>query len=80
MFVTLLEVSMKISMAFTFLMGLAIVVMGVTHASAQTTKWDDQNYGSDANDGNSEATAYATLQFAIDNSMSGTSDADRSVI
>jgi len=38
----------------------------------QTTKWVAQTGGSDANDGNTEATAYATLQFAIDNSTSGT--------
>ena len=41
-------------------------------AYAQTTKWVDQAGGSDANDGNTEAMAYATLQFAIDNSTSGT--------
>ncbi|MFQ5604352.1 MAG: right-handed parallel beta-helix repeat-containing protein [bacterium] len=44
----------------------------VTSNFAQTTKWVDQAGGSDANDGNTEATAYATLQFAIDNSTSGT--------
>jgi parallel beta-helix repeat protein len=71
---------MKIRMAFTFLLIFAVSVMGVMHADAQTTKWVDQNYGSDGNDGNSEATAYATLQFAIDSSTSGTSDSDRSVI
>jgi len=48
--------------------------------SAQTTKWVDQAVGSDANNGNTEATAYATLQFAIDNSSSGTDDTRRSVI
>jgi len=56
---------------------LALLVAGVAHA--QTTKWVDQSGGSDADDGNSEATAYATLQFAIDNSTSGTA-ATRSVI
>lgn len=40
-------------------------------AVAQTTKWVDQSAGSDANDGNTPATAYQTLQFAVDNSTSG---------
>ncbi|MCG3118128.1 MAG: hypothetical protein ALAOOOJD_00267 [bacterium] len=41
-------------------------------AIAQTTKWVDQAAGNDANDGNTPGTAYATLQFAINNSTSGT--------
>lgn len=48
-------------------------------AAAQTTKWVDQTNGNDSNDGNSEATAYASLQFALDHSVSGTAAA-RSLI
>lgn len=45
--------------------------VGLGSVTAQTVKWVDQAGGSDGNDGNSEATAYATLQFAVDNSTSG---------
>ncbi|NUN04875.1 MAG: aminopeptidase N [Bdellovibrio sp.] len=59
----------------TFLLVLvALAVMGPAFDSAavaQTTKWVDQSAGSDANDGNTPATAYQTLQFAVDNSTSG---------
>ncbi len=41
-------------------------------ARAQTTFWVDQAGGNDANNGTTEATAYASLQTAIDNSTSGT--------
>ncbi|NUO82165.1 right-handed parallel beta-helix repeat-containing protein, partial [candidate division KSB1 bacterium] len=47
--------------------------------STATTKWVDQSNGSDANDGNSEATAYASLQFALEHVNSGTAAA-RSII
>ena len=47
------------------------LLMSVGIASA-TEKWVDQSGGSDGNDGNTELTAYATLQFAINNSVSGT--------
>lgn len=47
--------------------------------STATVKWVDQMNGSNNNDGNSEATAYASLQFALDHSKSG-SAAARSVI
>ena len=40
-------------------------------AFAATTKWVDQAGGSDGNDGNTEGMSYATLQFAIDNSLDG---------
>jgi len=55
-------------------------VLAASTASAQTVKWVDQTGGSDANDGNTSGTAYATLQFAIDNSTSGLSTASPSII
>ena len=55
----------------TTVIALLVVMLCAGMASA-TEKWVDQAGGSDASDGNSEATAYATLQFAIDNSVSGT--------
>ncbi len=51
---------------------LVLGTLALSPAIGQTTKWVDQAAGSDANDGNTEATAYAGLQFAIDNSTSGT--------
>ncbi len=62
-----------------FSLTIFFIGFGNIPANGQTTKWVDQAGGSDANDGNTEATAYATLQFAIDNSTSGTV-ATRSVI
>ena len=59
---------------------MACVLAVATSAWASTTKWVDQAGGSDGNDGNTEAAAYATLQFAIDNSVSGTGPGDRSYI
>ena len=50
------------TLALSFFAGLA----------SASEKWVDQAGGSDANDGDTEATAYASLQFAIDNSVSGT--------
>ena len=50
---------------------LLLAVLSVP-AGAATQKWVDQAGGSDANDGNSAETAYATLQFCIDQSVSGT--------
>ncbi|MCA9247772.1 MAG: right-handed parallel beta-helix repeat-containing protein [Planctomycetales bacterium] len=44
-----------------------------------TVKWVDAVGGSDANDGNSELTPYASLQTALNNSTSGTVG-DRSII
>jgi len=49
-------------------------------AIGPTIKWVDAAAGSDANDGNSEATAYATLQHALNNSESGLDNANRSFI
>ena len=57
----------------------SFLILAAGAVGAQTEKWVDQAGGNDANDGNTEATAYATLQFAIDNSASGTS-ATRSII
>ena len=51
--------------------GTLALVFSVSGSHAATTKWVDQAGGSDVNDGNTEAAAYATLQFAIDNSTSG---------
>jgi len=50
---------------------LAFLLCTAGTVSAQTTKWVDQTNGSDSNDGNTEATAYASLQMAINNSRSG---------
>jgi parallel beta-helix repeat protein len=62
-----------IALAFAVLICLAGTV------SAQTTKWVDQANGNDSNSGNTEATAYASLQTALNNSQSGTA-ATRSII
>jgi len=62
----------------TILVGLLALALCAGTAGA-TEKWVDQAGGSDANDGDTEATAYATLQWAIDNSVSGTAMA-RSLI
>lgn len=62
----------KMSMKIAVFLVAAVLVVTTGLARAQTEKWVDQAGGSDANDGNTEATAYATLQFAIDNSSSGT--------
>ena len=58
---------------------LAVLMNAAGMALAQTTKWVDQANGSDSNNGNTEATAYASLQVALNNSLSGTA-ASRSVI
>jgi hypothetical protein len=47
-----------VALAFAVLICLAETV------SAQTTKWVDQINGNDSNSGNTEATAYASLQTA----------------
>jgi len=57
----------------------AAVVLATAPVGAATLKWVDQAGGGDGNDGNTEATAYATLQTAIDNSSSGDAG-QRSVI
>ena len=57
----------------------ALMLAGVS-VNAQTVKWVDQTSGNDANDGNSELTAYASLQWAIDQSSSGTDATTRSII
>jgi parallel beta-helix repeat protein len=62
-----------VALAFAVLICLAGTV------SAQTTKWVDQINGSDSNSGDTEATAYASLQTALNNSQSGTA-ATRSII
>ena len=60
---------------------LLLAVLTLTLPSfAATVKWVDAASGNDANDGNTEATAYATLQRAIDESESGTGPSDRSFI
>jgi len=64
--------------ALTTMLALALTI-GTTTAWTQTTKWVDQANGSDANNGNTEATAYASLQHAINNSLSGNA-ATRSLI
>lgn len=60
------------TLAFPCALVLAFVAVTANPAPAQTTTWVDQAAGDDLNDGNSEGAAYATLQFAIDNSTSGT--------
>ncbi len=62
------------------LLGLICLLGGSLPAHAQTVKWVDQAGGSDANDGNTEATAYATLQHAVNNSANGLSAANPSMI
>jgi parallel beta-helix repeat protein len=57
----------------------ASLLVDAENAVAQTTKWVDQAGGSDGNNGNTAATAYASLQHAINNSVSGTA-ATRSII
>jgi parallel beta-helix repeat protein len=57
----------------------AALVNFLNNVPPPTTKWVDQISGSDGNDGNTEATAYASLQHAINNSRSGTA-ATRSII
>ena len=57
-----------------------LIVAAASPLGAATVRWVDQGGGSDGNDGETEATAYASLQHAIDNSTSGTGDADRSFI
>ena len=67
-------------MISTYGLALAFVGLSAIPVNAQTTKWVDQIAGSDANDGNTEGTAYATLQFAIDNSTGGIDNANQSII
>lgn len=55
----------------TAMLALTLTIGGAATLWAQTTKWVDQVNGSDGNNGNSEATAYASLQTAINNSQSG---------
>lgn len=62
----------------TIAAGLLALTLCASVASA-TEKWVDQAAGSDANDGDTELTAYQTLQWAIDNSAPGTAMA-RSLI
>jgi parallel beta-helix repeat protein len=72
------------------LLGLALLfvvilfAVGAQTAVAQppgsTVKWVDAAAGSDSNDGDTEATAYATLQVALANSRSGIDQNDRSYI
>ncbi len=59
---------------------LAVAAPRPVAAVGPTIKWVDAAAGNDANDGNSEATAYATLQQALDNSESGLDNANRSFI
>ncbi|MCL4707193.1 right-handed parallel beta-helix repeat-containing protein [bacterium] len=65
------QVQIRSLLIFPWFCMLMLGLLLASPLSAQTTKWVDQTGGSDANDGNTEATAYATLQFAIDNSTSG---------
>ena len=57
----------------------ACIAISALPLQAETTKWVDQSEGNDVNDGDTEATAYATLQKAIDSSVTGTA-ATRSII
>ncbi len=60
-----------------------ILALPIAHASmgqSPTSFWVDQRNGSDANDGLTKATAFETLQHAIDQSKSGRSDSERSRI
>jgi parallel beta-helix repeat protein len=54
---------------------LVLLIGAMEAVSAQTAKWVDQINGNDRNDGNTEAAAYASLQFAIEHSSSGTATA-----
>ncbi|MEK7727594.1 MAG: choice-of-anchor D domain-containing protein, partial [candidate division KSB1 bacterium] len=47
----------------------------LTNTPPPTIKWVDQLSGNDSNDGNTEATAYASLQVAVNNSRSGNANA-----
>ncbi len=70
-------------LGFVFLVAALLLVVAAPQPAAAvgpTIKWVDAAAGSDLNDGNSEATAYATLQQALDNSESGLSNANRSFI
>ncbi|CUS06286.1 conserved exported protein of unknown function [Candidatus Promineifilum breve] len=70
-------------LGFLFLVAALLLVVAAPRpvaAVGPTVKWVDAAAGSDANDGNSEATAYATLQQALNNSESGLADANRSFI
>ncbi len=62
----------RMPFALTAVLALALAAGGAETAAAQTTKWVDQINGSDSNNGNTEATAYASLQTALNNSQSGT--------
>ncbi|MCZ6777214.1 MAG: hypothetical protein O7D34_12290 [Ignavibacteria bacterium] len=66
---------MKPLTSFVIAFAFASAICGSGAALAQTVKWVDSNVGNDSNDGNTEAMAYKTLQFAIDNSTSGTASA-----
>ncbi|MCA9733386.1 right-handed parallel beta-helix repeat-containing protein, partial [candidate division KSB1 bacterium] len=63
----------KMNVRFTSYWTIGVIIMFSASVNAQSTKWVDQSGGNDANDGNTEATAYASLQYAVDNSISGTS-------
>jgi len=62
---------MKKHLRFLTICAVAFITAGSLYA--QTEKWVDQAGGNDSNDGNTALTAYATLQYAINNSSSGTS-------
>jgi len=66
---------MRLAVALAF----AVLICIAETVSAQTTKWVDQTNGNDSNSGNMEATAYASLQAALNNSQSGAATA-RSII
>ena len=51
---------------------LALAGVSTLSANGPTVKWVDQANGNDSNDGNTETSAYASLQKAIDESESGT--------
>lgn len=70
-------VSIGLSISFLFVLLLAVFQ---PVAAAPTVKWVDAVGGNDANDGDTQATAYATLQTALANSMPGTDNANRSII
>ncbi|MEK7727593.1 MAG: right-handed parallel beta-helix repeat-containing protein, partial [candidate division KSB1 bacterium] len=64
---------------YVLMLTLALLMSAAGITLAQTTKWVDQVNGNDGNDGNGAATAYASLQVALNNSQSGTA-ATRSLI
>lgn len=73
--------SKKTFLSLLFISGILLIVLTApAKAVGPTVKWVDQSGGSDSNDGNTETTAYASLQKAVDESESGTDNSNRSII